>query len=88
MADYNGPGEDRFATPLPKNDSPISEPDDIPDDDKHALDDTHPITDTNVHIEEEYDEGLSGAAEAAEPNQNDAVEAYDPDKDQRRNKAT
>jgi hypothetical protein len=31
------------------------------------LDDTHPATDSNIQPEEEYDEGVSGAAEAAEP---------------------
>ena len=31
------------------------------------LDDTHPATDTNVQPEEAYDEGVSGAAEAAQP---------------------
>lgn len=33
-----------------------------------TLDDTHPATDTNMQREELYDEGVSGAAEASDPN--------------------
>jgi hypothetical protein len=50
-------------TKLPDEDNPMSDPDDIP----KKLDDTHPSTDTNIDPMEEYDEGLSGAAEAEEP---------------------
>lgn len=42
------------------------------------LDDTHPATDTNIQQEELYDEGVSGAAEASEPNAGDNVVGYDP----------
>jgi hypothetical protein len=58
--------DDPVATPLPHGDNPMSEPDDVPATDG-ALDDTHPATDTGIQPEEEYDEGLSGAAEAEEP---------------------
>lgn len=43
-----------------------------------ALDDTHPATDTNVQTEEQYDEGVAGAAEAQEPNAGNAVAGYTP----------
>jgi hypothetical protein len=48
---------------LPDEANPRSDPDDVP----RELDDTHPSTDTNIDSMEEYDEGLSGAAEAEEP---------------------
>lgn len=64
------------ATPLPTGDNPVSEPDDLPEKEKDDLDRTHPSTDTNIQPEEEYDEGISGAAEASEPNQNNAVKNY------------
>jgi hypothetical protein len=63
------------------DDNPMSEPDDIPSADR-GLDDTHPATDSNLQPEEDYDEGLSGAAEANEPNQGNDVVSYDPDHDQ------
>lgn len=40
------------------------------------LDTTHPSTDTGIQVEELYDEGPSGAAEASEPNAGDAVIGY------------
>lgn len=43
-----------------------------------TLDDTHPVTDTNVQPEEQYDEGVSGAAEAQEPNAGNAVTGFAP----------
>ena len=43
-----------------------------------TLDDTHPATDTNVQPEEQYDEGVAGAAEATEPNAGNAVTDYAP----------
>ena len=42
------------------------------------LDSTHPSTDSNIQLEELYDEGLSGAAEAEEPNAQDSVVGYSP----------
>ena len=42
------------------------------------LDSTHPSTDSNIQLEELYDEGLSGAAEAEEPNARDTVIGYNP----------
>lgn len=42
------------------------------------LDSTHPSTDSNIQLEELYDEGLSGAAEAEEPNAKDTVVGYNP----------
>jgi hypothetical protein len=44
-------------------DNPRSDPVDVP----KEIDDTHPSTDTNIDPAEEYDEGLSGAAEAEDP---------------------
>lgn len=43
-----------------------------------SLDDTHPATDTNQQPEEQYDEGVSGAAEATEPTSGDAVADFNP----------
>jgi hypothetical protein len=40
------------------------------------LDDTHQVTDTNIDPHELYDEGVSGAAEASEPNAGNAVVGY------------
>lgn len=82
--------------PLPQdNDTPFSLPDDPVSDaatedielqtERDRLDPTHQVTDTNLDSQEAYDEGLSGAAEAEEPNAGDAVVNYDPDKDQRKN---
>lgn len=45
------------------------------------LDDTHPDTDTGIQKEELYDEGVSGAAESAEPNDNSSVVDYTPPDD-------
>ncbi len=39
---------------------------------------THPATDSGLELAELYDEGLSGAAEAAEPNIGDMVIGYQP----------
>lgn len=50
-------------TRLPDEDNPLNDPDDVP----KEIDDTHPATDTNIDPTEEYDEGLSGAAEAEDP---------------------
>jgi len=55
--------EDSELTKLPDEDPPMNDPDDVP----KQLDDTHPSTDSNIEPSEEYDEGLSGAAEAEEP---------------------
>lgn len=52
--------------------------------DEDDIDDTHQVTDTNLDPEEQYDEGVSGAAEASEPNPGSAVLGYDPSKDQRK----
>jgi hypothetical protein len=51
--------------------SPPADPAVPADDDAQGsdLDDTHPATDTGIQQEELYDEGVSGAAEAEEPNQ-------------------
>jgi hypothetical protein len=62
------PASDRLTTPLPQNDNPFGEPEDTPPQDQ-GLDDTHPATDSNIDPTEQYQEGLSGAAEASEPNQ-------------------
>lgn len=48
------------------------------EDERDALDSTHPATDSNLQQQEIYDEGLSGAAEAREPNAGDTVLSYKP----------
>lgn len=84
-----------IVNPLPQdNATPFSAPDDPIDDtatedlevrtQQGQLNPAHQVTDTNVDSQEVYDEGLSGAAEAEEPNAGDSVVNYDPDKDQRR----
>lgn len=57
-------------TPFSPPDSPIDDPSQDLDDRTHdaRLDPTHPATDTNLDSQEVYDEGLSGGAEAEEPN--------------------
>ena len=77
------PLDDSLATSSPGHDNPLGLPDDVSDG-QAVLDDTHPVTDSNLQAEEEYDEGISGAAEALEPLKGDAVVGYDPSKDQRR----
>lgn len=77
------PLNDNMATPSPGRDNPLGIPDDISGD-QTALDVTHPVTDTNLQLEEEYDEGVSGAAEATEPAGRGTVLGYDPAKDRRR----
>lgn len=74
--------------PLPQdNGTPFSPPTDPIDDASEELairtqagqlDPTHQVTDTNVDSHQRYDEGLSGAAEASEPNAGDAVVGYTP----------
>src|SRR3712207_2710239 len=68
------------------NTSPFSPPTDPINDvtdgtDREAnatIDPTHQATDSNIEMEEVYDEGLSGAAEAMEPNAGSAVTGYTP----------
>lgn len=49
------------------------------------LDPTHQATDnaTDIDSQQLYDEGLSGAAEASEPNAGNAVVDYNPENDKR-----
>lgn len=61
----------------PSRDDTAALDDDIQADD-NKLDDTHPITDTDIDQQELYDEGLPGATEAHEPNPGDAVTNYTP----------
>lgn len=77
------PLDDSLASVVPDTDNPMGVPDDLAAD-QTSLDDTHPATDSSLQLEEEYDEGIAGAAEALEPLQSDAVIGYDPAKDQRR----
>lgn len=61
-------------------DTPFSIPDD-------GGDPTHPQTDTNVELNELYQEGINGGGrETTAPDDND-VAAYDPDKDKSNNEA-
>jgi hypothetical protein len=90
--------DDSTIDPLPEdNDTPFSPADPVADEPGGSHQDpaggsagissTHPVTDTNIQPEEVYEEKLSGAAEAAEPNKPDNVISYDPDKDERRDQA-
>ncbi len=81
--------EDKIEQEAEDYDTPFSLPDDdvaeTADGDgadySHArLDTTHPATDTNIQLEELYDEGVSGAAEASEPNVGDRVIGFDKSK--------
>jgi hypothetical protein len=66
-------------------DSDIADlPDHTNDDDTGALAADHPSTDSNLQVEEVYDEGVAGAAEAGEPNAESDVLGYDPNQDVRR----
>lgn len=92
MPQDDEPEEDKLGSELPEDNgtpySPPVQPDD-PDDvgqsgSAPVLDDTHPVTDSSVEGEEVYDEDLPGAAEASEPNADNAVTGYNPDEDQRK----
>jgi hypothetical protein len=61
--DENLPPEEQLVPPLQQADEPMSLPDDAP-----TFDDTHPTTDTNVDPDEAYQEGVSEASEASDPN--------------------
>ena len=72
--------------------APAGDPDDHTDSkpEENQLDPTHPATDSesDLDLHEQYDEGLSEAAEASEPSAgNDVVKDYDPDNDDQRNNA-
>lgn len=76
------------------NTTPFSTPTDPVDDasddidrrtESNNLEPTHQQTDTNVDPHEVYDEGLSGGAEAEEPNKGNAVVDYNPEDDERNN---
>jgi hypothetical protein len=75
LPEDNGETPFRPAAPARDDDLPA---DDTGQTDDSQLDDTHPVTDTNIQPEELYDEGVSGAAEAGEPNAGDAVVDYTP----------
>ena len=90
------PTDNDFVEPLDEdNDTPFSPPENPDGDpaidpdvreDSNNLDSTHQVTDnaTDIDSQELYDEGLSGATEASEPNAGNAVTDYDPEKDQRK----
>jgi hypothetical protein len=72
------PGDN--GTPFRPADTPAGNPATQDDEDRigqaAGIDDTHPATDTNMQPEEQYDEGVSGAAEAQEPNAGNSVTAF------------
>ena len=81
------PNEEEQLEELPEDDgTPFNpapdlerDPDTEPDDERQAeetLDPTHPATDSNIEIDELYQQGLSSAAGASEPNAGDTVEGY------------
>lgn len=79
--------EEDNATPFSPPDDAMEDATDEPEDRRvPELDDTHQVTDnaTDIDKQELYDEGLSGAVEAEEPNAHSAVVDYDPLNDQRR----
>lgn len=65
--------------PADPPDEPAKPADDVGQGDN--LDDTHPVTDDQLDTQELYDEGVSGAAEAEEPNM---APTPDEDNEQRR----
>lgn len=73
------------ATPFSPPTSPRTDPaQDLPREiESTEIDDTHPVTDSNIEAQEVYDEGVSGAAEAVEPNAGNAVAGYNPEEDER-----
>lgn len=84
------PNEDDEAVIDPDADELVpteSEESPIPSSEAGGLDDTHPETDINIVNHEQYDEGVSGAAEASEPNVNDAVIGYSPPNDAKRKRS-
>ena len=84
-------GGESLIQPLSEDyDTPFSEPtilvDDVAPGLRHEkLDDTHQVTDsaTDIDLHQLYNEGLGGAAEAAEPNLGSAVIDYHPEEDSR-----
>ena len=71
------PTEEERAEELPEdNGTPFQPADDTSDE----FDDTHPVTDSggDIQPEELYDEGVSGAVEASEPNAGNAVTDFNP----------
>jgi hypothetical protein len=67
-----------FQPPAPSRDDTGAADDDDLQADDNKLDDTHPITDTDIDQQELYDEGLPGATEAHEPNPGNDVTGYTP----------
>ena len=74
-----------------EEDTPFSEPTDIDLDingrarRRYAIDPTHPATDaaTDIDTTELYNDGLTGAIDASEPNAGSAVLGYEPTSDTR-----
>lgn len=62
------------------NTTPFQAADDVTDD---GVDDTHPVTDSEIQPGEIYSEGAGQATDTAEPNKDSSVLGYDPEKDQR-----
>ncbi|HSX32467.1 MAG TPA: hypothetical protein VLF43_04335 [Candidatus Saccharimonadales bacterium] len=82
------PLEEDNAAPFSPPTDPIADPTaaiDVREEDSR-LEPTHQATDnaTDIDSQQLYDEGLSGAAEATEPNAGNAVVDYDPSKDRRK----
>lgn len=61
--------------PPSRDDALAADNDDQPTD--GDVNDTHPATDTNIDLQELYDEGVDGAAEIAEPNAGNDVVGYE-----------
>lgn len=95
MTSIQNDNPDETVQPLPEDNEPPFSPPTSPVDDASdqtfdrkvedgELDVTHPATDSKSDLHEQYDAGLSAAAEASEPNAGNDVVDYDPDKDLRK----
>lgn len=78
--------EDNETPFQPAPPAPVSDTAGSSSSDNTTLPDDHPATDTGIQKEELYDEGVSGAAEAAEPSEGNAVADYTPPASQKDSK--
>jgi hypothetical protein len=86
------PNDEERLEELPEDNQTPFQPADPPRDDtipvddvaqaSNILDTTHPATDSGIDPQELYDEGVSGAAEASEPNSGNTVTGYEPHEDE------
>jgi hypothetical protein len=88
------PTDEERLEELPQDNQTAFQPADPPRDDSLSLDDstqasnstldsTHPVTDSGIDTQQLYDEGVSGAAGAKEPNSGNSVTDYEPNDEER-----